>query len=72
MKIVIKKEPKGMYYAEIKWVEGVYAQWESIDEVVENLWSVYEEVMKLVESELKNRVKKISWGWIFRRLEITV
>jgi predicted RNase H-like HicB family nuclease len=53
MKIVIKKEPNGMYYTEIKWVEGVYAQWESIDEVIENLWSVYEEVMKLVESELK-------------------
>jgi len=26
MKIVIKKEPNGMYFAEIKGIEGVYAQ----------------------------------------------
>jgi predicted RNase H-like HicB family nuclease len=71
MKIVIKKEPNGMYFAEIKGIEGVYAQWETLEEVVENLWSVYKEVMDLLEKQVKEDIK-FKGNLCFKKLEITV
>jgi len=47
MKILIEKEKNWLYFAKIDWMDDVYAQWETLEEVLDNLWSVYEEVMKL-------------------------
>ena len=58
MKILIEKEKDWLFFAKIEWMDDVYAQWESYDEVLENLWSVYEEVMKLKKEILKKKYLK--------------
>ncbi len=73
MKLIIKKENNGMYYAEMKWIEGVYAQWESIEEVIDNLWSVYNEVVDMLRDDLKERVKKLDFNkTIFKKVEFSL
>ena len=41
MKITIQQD-NWMYFAKIKEINEVYAQWETPQEALENLWSVYE------------------------------
>ena len=52
MKIIIEKEPSGLYFAKIAGLDEVYAQGETLEEVIENLLSVYEEVLK-IENQFK-------------------
>jgi len=70
MKILVEKEKDGLYFAKIEWMDDVYAQWESYEEVIENLWSVYEEVMKLKKEILKTKFFRFKSD--LDRLELTV
>ena len=70
MKILVEKEKDGLYFAKIEWMDDVYAQWESYEEVIENLWSVYEEVMQLKKEILKNKFLKLNPN--LDKLELTV
>ncbi len=58
MKIIVEKEKDWLYFAKIDWIDDIYAQWGSYEEVLENLWSVYEEVMTLKKEILKNKFSK--------------
>ena len=60
MKILIEKEKDWLYFAKIEWMDDVYAQWENYEEALENLWSVYEEVMKLKKEILKAKYSKVN------------
>ena len=46
MKIIIQHD-NWMYFAKIKEIDEIYAQWETPQETLENFWSVYKEIMKL-------------------------
>ncbi len=60
MKVQVIKE-KDYYFAKIKWVEWAYAQWETFQESVENLMSVYQEVLQTKIDWMKKMgiIKKI-------------
>ncbi len=58
MKIIVEKEKDWLCFAKIDWIDDIYAQWGSYEEVLENLWSVYEEVMTLKKEILKNKFSK--------------
>lgn len=70
MKILIEKEKDWLYFAKIDWMDDVYAQWETLEEVLDNLWSVYEEVMKLKKEILKNKYLKANKS--LSKLELTI
>jgi len=70
MKILIEKEKDWLYFAKIEWMDDVYAQWESYDEALENLWGVYEDIMKLKKEILKDKYLKANKS--LSKLELAV
>jgi hypothetical protein len=44
MKVYLKKEKKDLYYGEIIWEQGVYAQGSTPEQVVEYLCDIYQQI----------------------------
>ena len=70
MKILVEKEKDWLYFAKIDGMDDVYAQWESYNEAIENLWSVYEEVMKLKKELLKDKFLRANQN--LNKLELVI